>query len=179
MKIDVVDRDALPVSLGEVLDVYHAASRRARARPAVARTRTRTLAQAFQPGWATGSAPGTSVEPRFESRAAAPQRMRLLAMLSSPDATAACALAPHGSAVRQGGMAEIDPLISRAQRGEPQALAELFRRYRGDVDAHRVPGDRPLGRSRRRGAGGVCPALPVVWRRTKATRSSRPGSTAS
>src|SRR5262245_54009121 len=54
-------------------------------------------------------------------------------MLSSPDATAVCALAPHGSAVQQGRMAEIDPLISRAQRGEPQALRELFRRYRSDV----------------------------------------------
>lgn len=30
-------------------------------------------------------------------------------------------------------MAELDPLISRAQRGEPQALRELFQRYRGDV----------------------------------------------
>ena len=54
-------------------------------------------------------------------------------MLSSPNATAACALAPHGSVVEQGGMAEIDPLISRAQRGEPLALREFFRRYRSDV----------------------------------------------
>jgi RNA polymerase sigma-70 factor (ECF subfamily) len=30
-------------------------------------------------------------------------------------------------------MGEIDPLIKRAQRGEPQALRELFERYRADV----------------------------------------------
>jgi RNA polymerase sigma-70 factor (ECF subfamily) len=30
-------------------------------------------------------------------------------------------------------MGDIDPLIMRAQRGEPQALRELFERYRGDV----------------------------------------------
>jgi RNA polymerase sigma-70 factor (ECF subfamily) len=35
--------------------------------------------------------------------------------------------------VRQAGMGDIDPLIMRAQRGEPQALRELFDRYRVDV----------------------------------------------
>src|SRR6187397_2831115 len=56
-------------------------------------------------------------------------------MVSSPYASATCALAPRAPALRRrsDAMAELDPLIRRAQRAEPQALRELFLRYRGDV----------------------------------------------
>src|SRR6188472_1207364 len=55
-------------------------------------------------------------------------------MVSLPHASATCALAASVPAVRRtDAMAELDPLIKRAQRGEPQALRELFVRYRGDV----------------------------------------------
>jgi RNA polymerase sigma-70 factor (ECF subfamily) len=40
---------------------------------------------------------------------------------------------PHLRTLRRAPMADIDPLISRAQRGEQRALRELLERHRGDV----------------------------------------------
>src|SRR5689334_20644436 len=54
------------------------------------------------------------------------------------------AFSPYASAsvVRLVRMAELDPLITAAQRGEPRALRTLFERHRGDVlrIAYRVLG---------------------------------------
>src|SRR5262245_29700155 len=71
--------------------------------------------------------------------------MVLASMISSPYAPATCALTTHVPSARQASMAELDPLITRAQRGDPQALRELFERFRGDVTrvAFRVLGPTP------------------------------------
>jgi RNA polymerase sigma-70 factor (ECF subfamily) len=54
-------------------------------------------------------------------------------MVSWSQTLAPAAPGMRSAAVRRAPMAEIDPLIRRAQRGEPRALREVLERHREDV----------------------------------------------